>query len=168
MCTVSLRQELNTNTPDISDSGFWVETEWPSSKQTSPGTACSGSLRSAGSDRSPGLWSAARGSRSVRMKKTRFSVTLWINADGLKTRSCLDLGFSSGLVTDLRSLGVHVYISLVLHLSPENLRPGFESGLQTHPEDALDLRRKDHRIGSNTALRTHVSLVYDSGGGYQR
>ncbi len=68
-------------------------------------------------------------------------------------------------MTDLRSLGVHVYISLVFHLSPENLRPGFESGLQTHPEDALDLRRKDHRIGSNTALRTHVSLVYDSGGG---
>ncbi len=71
--------------------------------------------------------------------------------------SCLNPGFSSGFVTELRSLGVHVNISLVLHLTPENLRPGFESGLQTHSEDAFDLRRKHHRIWSNTALRIDMS-----------
>lgn len=158
-------EQTLTHRPDISDSGFWVETEWPSSKQTSPGKVCSGSLRSAGSDRSPGLWSSIHGWRSVWTKKTvRHEVMNHRHRQpqNYATKSCLNFRFSSGLVTDLRRLGVHVHISLVLHLSPENLRPGFETRLQSHSEDALDLRRKRDHVWANTTLRTDASSLLPS------
>lgn len=51
--------------PDISDSGFWEERGWPSSRQTSLGKVCSGSLQSAGSGRWLGLWFLVHGWCSV-------------------------------------------------------------------------------------------------------
>lgn len=72
----------------------------------------------------------------------------------------LDLGLSARLVADLRSLCVHVHISLVLHLTPENLGPGPEPSLQTHPEDPFNLHTGKIKFVMNIDSINHFFFFF--------
>lgn len=63
-----------------------------------------------------------------------------LNGKGDKKKKIyFDFGLSSRFVAHLRSLCVHVHISLVLDLASEDLRPGFETSLQPHSQDSFNL-----------------------------
>lgn len=66
--------------PGISGSGSWEERGWPSSRQTSPGRACSDSLQWAGSGRSLDWWSSAHAQRSFTSRKKK-SIIRFINCN---------------------------------------------------------------------------------------
>lgn len=64
------------------------------------------------------------------------------NTRSFSHNAYLDLGLASWFVAHLWSLCVHVNISLVFHLASKHLGPGLKASLQTHSQDAFNLRKK--------------------------
>ena len=61
-------------------------------------------------------------------------------------------------MSSLWGFSVHVHISPVLHLAPEDLGPGPETGLQTHSKDPLDLK-EDRRFYFQSTLSPQRDCV---------
>lgn len=53
-----------------------------------------------------------------------------------------DLGLSTRLVTNLWSIGVHVYLCFIFSLSEENLGPSSKASLQADTQYPFNLQRK--------------------------